>query len=92
MVLKLGTLDEDAIICAKRPWSGASEARVVEPNEDLSLPMEITNAGFAYLVEVHVAREIMEVFGDKSPTLAEQVQLLIHYAENDAYPDWVYAR
>lgn len=92
LISKLDAVDEDAVICAKRPWSGVAEAQAVEPNEDLSIPVEITNAGFAYLFEVQVAKQVMEIFGDRAPTLAEQVRLLVYYAENDAYPDWVYAQ
>lgn len=92
VVSKLNALSDSAIICAKRPWSEVAEVQVVEPNEDLSVPVEVTNAGFAYVLEVHVAKEIMRIFGDKSPALAERVRLLIHYAEHDAYPDWVYSQ
>lgn len=43
-------------------------------------------------LEVHVAHEVLRVFDDKPPTMEEKLRLLIHYAENDAYPEWVYTR
>ena len=64
----------------------------VEPDENLALPRDVKGAGFEYVLEVHVAKEVMEVFQGKPPSLAEQVRLLLHYAEHDAYPDWVYSR
>ncbi len=91
VVLNLASLDEDAIICVQRPWSGLAEARVVKANLDLSVPVEITNAGFAYFVEVHVAREVLGILANSAPTLMDRVRLLLDYAENDAYPDWIYA-
>lgn len=92
VVANLNELDEDGIICVQRPWSGEAEARVVAPDDDLSVPADVQAAGFAYFLEVHVAKEVVGVFGEKPPTLDESVLLLVHYAENDAYPDWVYSR
>ena len=92
LVATLEQLDEHQIICARKPWTGASEARVVLPDASLAVPSDIERAGFAYFLEVNVASEVLRVFGNKPPTLEEEVRLLIDYAENDAYPDWVYAR
>lgn len=56
------------------------------------MPADVDAAGYAYFLEVHVAKEVNRVSAEKSPTLDEMVRLLVHYAENDAYPDWVYSR
>lgn len=90
LVAQLDGLEEDSIICAKRPWSETAEAQLVQPDEEWAVPSDVKEAGFEYVLEVHVAKELMEVFEGKPPSLAEQVRLLLHYAENDAYPDWVY--
>lgn len=92
LIARLDELDEDAIICAKQPWSASTDAELVEPDENLAVPENMRRAGFVYLLEVHVAKEAVEVFGDRPPSLDETVRLLIHYAENDAYPEWVYER
>lgn len=92
IVKQLGTLDEDAIVCVRRPWIPSAECVVTEPAENLGVPTHLKNAGFAYFLEVHVAHEVLGVFGDKPSTHEEKVRLLIHYAENDAYPEWVYHR
>jgi hypothetical protein len=91
-IQQLDKTDEDAILCARRPWMPSSDCVVVAPSEDLSVPKHIKDAGLAYFLEVHVAHEVLNVFNDSPPTHEEKVRLLIYYAENDAYPDWVYHR
>jgi hypothetical protein len=92
LIAKLNELDDDRIICVKQPWSEKAESQLAVPDENLSVPADVKAAGYAYFLEVHVAKEVVGVFGEKSPTLDEVVRLLVHYAENDAYPDWVYSR
>jgi hypothetical protein len=92
LIAKLDGFDEDGIICAKRPWSETVEAQVAVPDGNLAVPAAVKAAGFEYFLEVHVAKEVVDVFGEKPATLDEKVRLLIHYADNDAYPDWVYNR
>ena len=91
-VRQLDTLDEDAILCVRRPWTHYAECVVTAPDENLGVPRHVKDAGFVYFLEVHVAHEVLGVFGDKPPTHEEKVRLLIYYAENDAYPQWVYQR
>lgn len=89
---QLDMLDEDAILCVRRPWTPCSECVITAPDDSLGVPSHIKDAGFAYFMEVHVAHEVLGAFGDKPPSHQEKVQLLIHYAETDAYPEWVYQR
>ena len=91
-VRQLGTLDDDVILCVRPPWMPSSDCVITAPDENLGAPKDVKEAGLAYFLEVHVAREILGVFGDKPPTHEEKVRLLIHYAENDAYPEWVFQR
>ena len=84
-------LPEDACIFARKPWSITSEAVAAPLGAEFQVPPNLTEAGLAYFLEVSVAKEVLEVLGD-SPSIKEQQQLLIFYAENDAYPDWVYKR
>ncbi|WP_437668821.1 DUF7716 domain-containing protein [Sorangium sp. So ce131] len=91
-VRQLDALDEDAILCVRRPWTSSSECISAAPDEKLGVPRHVKNAGFEYFLEVHVAHEILGIFEDRRPTHDEKVRLLIYYAENDAYPDWVYER
>jgi hypothetical protein len=91
LIAGLNELDEHGVICVKRPWTANAEAQLAALDENLSIPASVLAAGYAYFLEVHVAREIVGVFEEKPSTLDEMLRLLIHYAEHDAYPDWVYS-
>jgi hypothetical protein len=87
-----GGLDDRLCIFAAKPWSATSPAVAVHLDDDFKPPKEVLEQGLVYFLEVHVANETLEVFGDRQPSATEKQNLLIFYAENDAFPDWVYAR
>jgi hypothetical protein len=89
-VMQLADLDRRLTICVRRPWSGDAECVLVVPDAAERLPPSAADNGFAYFLEVFVALEAIEVFAEAKPTLDEKVRLLVFYAENDAYPEWVY--
>lgn len=91
-VKRLDTVQEDLMLCAREPWSKNSECLLFVPDETFTVPQSLKDIGFVYFLEVSTAREVLGVFGEKPPTDEEKVRLLIHYAENDAYPEWVYKR
>jgi hypothetical protein len=82
-IARLDTLDEDDVIFARKPWSPTAVAMIGPLDED---PAALQTAGFAYFLEVSVAREILE---GPPLTLDERIRLILHYAEYDAYPDWL---
>jgi hypothetical protein len=84
---QLDTLDEDATIFVKRPWSASSEARVSPLDKHSGVLAKLKADGFEYFLEVHVAREALGVFEPHVPTRAEKLRLLLYYAEHDAYPE-----
>ena len=90
VVRDLDLLDADATICVRRPWSGSAECIVISLDANLRLPQHVKDAGFEYFLERFVADEVLEVFGEHVPSNEEKLRLLIFYADNDAYPDWVY--
>ena len=91
VIRDLEALDRRAVICAKKPWTPESEALVALPDDDGGIPADVKAAGFVYFLERHVAEEVLEVFEDsQGVALEKRIALLIFYAENDAYPDWVY--
>ena len=90
VVARLGSLGREQMICCRKPWSENAECVVVAPNADLTVPEAVRAAGYGYFLDVPTALEVLEVFGDREPTLVERVRLLLYYAENDAYPEWVY--
>ena len=85
-------LDDGLCILAVKPWSATSLAEAVQLDEEFKPPVEAVAKGLVYFLEVHVANETLEVFAERPPTAIEELDLLIIYAENDAFPDWIYAR
>jgi hypothetical protein len=86
----LHSLDENLFICACRPWNESAEFELVPIDSTLTVPEEATKRGLDYFLEVSVAREVCEVFGGRKASATEIASLLLLYAENDSYPEWVY--
>jgi hypothetical protein len=85
-VRDLASLDEEAVICAAEPFTGASEAIVV-PLPVAGQGEQIEKPGFKYFLEVSVAREFIEGWRahlEKEPTIEEKCTRLIYYAIYDA--------
>ena len=91
IVDSLEMLDEDHCIFARKPWSTNTLATVGPLTDDFRVPAEVAGEEFEYFLEVYVAIEVLEVFGTRQPNLQERRNLIFYYAENDAYPDWVYS-
>jgi hypothetical protein len=87
-VTQLEQFDEELMICARQPWTRSSEV-VLVPSPEGRIPQAVTDAGYAYFLEVAVAREVLEVF-KRTRSIGEKIDCLLYYAENDAWPDWVY--
>jgi hypothetical protein len=89
-VRQLDALDDGKVMCVRQPWSADAECMLVELGEDMRVPAQVEQAGLKYFLEVHVAKEVLGVFGDNPTALEDRVRLLLYYGENDAYPEWVY--
>jgi hypothetical protein len=90
IVNQLNGAARDQIICVRRPWSALAESTLAQLDENLSVPSNVKAAGFEYFLEVFLARDVLQAFSDKCAALDDKIRLLLFYAENDAYPDWVY--
>ena len=79
-------------ICVREPWTSDSDARLVDLDEESQLPPDAETDGYKYFLEAFVAREVMDVLQQRptESSTEDACRLLIYYAENDAYPDWVY--
>jgi hypothetical protein len=86
------SLNDGLCIFAAKPWSATSPAAIAPLDDRFKPPQEILARGLVYFLEVHVGNEVLEVFGDREPSAIEKMNLLIFYAENDAYPDWIFDR
>ena len=92
LIANLEALDDSLCIVAKRPWSSDAEAIAIRLTSDFRIPEQIKADGYEYFLEVHVARE--EVLGELESQLSDEQRLaaILFYAENDAYPDWLWTR
>jgi hypothetical protein len=81
----IDSLDPELVIVAPvtRPLAASSPARVVEPD---NVP---TEGELAYLLEVALAREVIEIWASwragVEPSIADSVRAVAHYADHDAY-------
>lgn len=89
---RIEELNESDVVFAEKPWSLDARAEIGQLDRDYKVPDSILSQGLSYFLEVSTAREVMEVFGGVPPTKQEICSLLLFYAENDAFPEWVYER
>jgi hypothetical protein len=88
---KLELLDDSFTIYADPipEWTETSAAIACLGLEDGSLPEAIEAAGLKYLLEVNLAKEVLEVWRawreGKEPSPTEKCQAIIYYAKHDSY-------
>jgi hypothetical protein len=79
--------DVGPTIFARRPWTPDSDAVVLR--EHAVNHVAPSAPDHRYLLEVDLAREVIEVWSDwrggAQPTPAQAAQAVIHYAEHDAH-------
>lgn len=83
----LGKLDDEATIYAKEPWLPESASLVLCEPEEGGLPPEAKASGLAYLLEVAIARDLLEDWQASLATEAsidQRCERLIAYVLNDA--------
>jgi hypothetical protein len=90
VIKKRKKIDGEFIVAMQLPWSQQAECVLVLPDEDGCMPAETKALGFKNLLSVDEMNEVLEVFGRKRVSDVERARLVMYYAENDAYPDWVY--
>lgn len=89
IVTKFDELEDLATLFVRRPWTASSECAVILFENGISQVKFTAPAGLEYFLEIHVALEALEVFTGP-PTLQQSVDLLVFYAENDAFPEWAF--
>jgi hypothetical protein len=87
---KASQLGDDEVIFASKPWSLDAEAIAGVFDKDFRVPDSIKERNLEYFLEASVAKDVLEVFGNIKPTAEQARAVLLFYAENDAYPQWVY--
>ncbi len=86
----VASTSDDLCIVARRPWSAESDARLVQLDEDYGVPAHALADGYEYFLELSVILE--EVLFPATSVLSpdQKFDLVLYYAENDAYPEWVF--
>lgn len=88
IVKDLDTIAADLVIYVTSPrdWTGATVASLLFHPAG-QYPMQI--GILTYFLEVSIAREVVDVWkkwhNNPYPTLEEQINAIIHYANKDAY-------
>ena len=90
IIAGLEAYDDQSVICMRRPWGGDAECRVERLDESLAIPTRASEEGFDYFLETSVAAEVLGALGSRPASVDDKIALLVFYAQNDAYPDWVY--
>jgi len=78
-------------VLARKPWTPDAQAQVVELDDEGNIPSDGVGLGLEYFLEASVAGEALDGLR-KHPahfTVDSACALLIYFAENDAYPEWV---
>jgi hypothetical protein len=88
VISQLHELPEATFICARRPWNYASDVVLIPFPDDLRIPDVVKAEGYEYFLEVSTAKEILEGFIERKPTLRQTTDFVVHYAEYDAFPQW----
>jgi len=83
-------MPEDAVILARRPWTSTTDAAICHLDNCFRIPKALADEGLEYFLEATVAKEVLEVLASRESTPENRRTLLIYYAENDAFPNWVY--
>jgi len=86
-VARLEELDGEDMFYVRRPWTADADCVVARYDGATGAS---SHDGMDYFLEASTAREVLAVFDGRATTLEERIRLLIFYAENDAFPDWVY--
>lgn len=89
---EIGRLKGDEVIFARKPWDMNSDALIGQLDSDFRVPDAIANLDYEYFIDAPVATEVLDVLADRQSTPRERRELLLYYAINDAYPEWVYQR
>lgn len=89
---RIEALELDDVVFAKRPWTLQTESEIGRLDDDYGVPPGVSKRGFDYFIDVPTALEVLEVLSTRNATASDKRELLLHYAEFDAYPNWVYSK
>jgi hypothetical protein len=81
-------LGDDDVVYAKRPWTLASEARVLQFSVDEAVTRVLgEDPSFEYFLEGDLLIDLQLQLEASGRSSDEVIEALLYYAENDAFPD-----
>lgn len=87
ILIDSGCLDEYDVVYAKRPWSLDSPACIARYEENESvLRLLKSDVSFEYFLEATLIKDIRSQVEDAGKSSEDALDILLHYAENDAFP------
>lgn len=89
LVRSLYLYDPDDTVYAKKPWNVDSICILDSTPVHSPSPESLVNQGYEYFLEVRSMIELVLQSVKYSLNLDQLVRLIVHYAENDSYPDWL---
>lgn len=81
--------DDSSVVFAEKPWQFDSNAIIDNLDGNYRVPQHIRDAGLEYFLESELIHELAEIKSEKNFSLEKLIELIIYYAEFDAYPDWL---
>ena len=88
-IRKIDELD-GMTLCLRRPWRADSEVCLVSDTVS-KIPEPIRSEGYDYFLEAFVIRELLEMPEVARASENEKVDLILYYAEHDAFPEWIHS-
>ena len=92
LICQLDQLDDEWVIYAVREdgkWTPGSKAVALPEPEDSNVDQVFEGVPMRYVLEVSLAREVIDVFqehhGTRTPSDEERYQAVLYYAEYDCY-------
>jgi hypothetical protein len=87
-ILSLDWFSNELCIVAKQPWTTESESKLIMLTEDGRVPADEVSDGYEYFLEVAIIKDELLDHMKDFLTPSQRIELVIHYAENDATPEW----
>lgn len=76
------------LLCARPPFTWASESVIATFTAGYHVPIDIQAAGFVYVLGQEDVREIVLTSSSKQASRKTVAELVCHYALLDSYPAW----
>jgi hypothetical protein len=88
LVMKLSWIEDDPTIYASEPWDRNAKALLVSTDGE-GCAAEPIPPGFVYFLETSICKEILEGIARHKLSSERRFEVILYYAQNDAFPEWL---